>query len=111
MCLYTAKVVHNRMPKIKPEYLKREQNLKEKFEEFHSLSFEHLMNNLQYFCIEFGIYSSDYDASSFGNVMVPTLTEIQEAQSSLILSFREVLNYWFTLSQCFIIVYAFLPCK
>ena len=57
------------------------------------MSFEHQMNHLQYYCIEFGLYSSDYDASAFGNIAVPSLTEIQEAQSSSILSFREVLNY------------------
>ena len=81
------------MPKIKPKYLKREQNLLEKVEEFHSLSFEHQMNNLEFYCIEFGLHSSDCDASAFSNVLVPNLTEIQEAQSSSILSFKEVLNY------------------
>ena len=48
ICLYTAKVVHNRMPKIKPKYLKREQNLLEKLEEFHSLSFEYQVNILEF---------------------------------------------------------------
>jgi len=81
------------MSKIKPKYLKWEQNLLKKLEEFHSLSFEHQMNNLEFYCIEFGLYSSDYDASAFSNVLVPNLTEIQEAQSSSILSFKEVLNY------------------
>ena len=48
------------------------------------------MNNLEFYCIEFGLYSSDYDASAFSNVLVPNLTEIQEAQSSSILSFNEI---------------------
>ena len=73
ICLYTAKVVHNRMPKIKPKTLKREHKLLEKLEEFHSLPCEHRMN---------------YDALAFGNGFVPSLNEIQEAQSSSILSFK-----------------------
>ena len=95
MTQYTAKVVHNRMPKIKAQYLKRENDLKAMFEEFHSLSFPDQMNNLEYYCIAFGLYStgSDMEAADFGNVPVPDVNEIQESMSDSFLNIREVLNY------------------
>ena len=81
------------MPKIKAKYLKRENDLKAMFEEFHSLSFPDQMNNLEYYCIAFGLYSSDMEAADFGKVPVPDLNEIQESMSDSFLNIREVLNY------------------
>ena len=90
---YTAQVVNNRMNRIKPKYLRREKELLEKFQEFHSLPFSDQMTSLEYYCTDFGLYTSEQVASDFGKVPDPSLNEIQEAQSESILSFREVMNY------------------
>ena len=71
---------------------RRENQLKEKFEEFQSLSFPDQMRGLEYYCTEWGLYTSDMDAATFGKVPDPKLQEIQEAQSESFLSFREVLS-------------------
>ena len=89
---YTAKVVHNRMPSIKAKYLKRENSLKEKFEEFHDLSLPDQMESLEYYYTEWGLYTSNMDAADFGKVPGLELNEIQEAKSESFLSFREILN-------------------
>ena len=89
---YTAKVVHNRMPSIKAKYLRRENLLKEKFEAFHDLSFPDQMKSLEYYCTEWGLYTSNMDAADFGKVPGLELNEIQEAESESFLSFREILN-------------------
>ena len=81
------------MPKIKKKYLEREKKLKELLKEFNNLAFDDQIVNLEYYCTEFGLYTSDKDASDFGKVPTPSLSEIQEAQADSILSFREVLNY------------------
>ena len=90
---YTAKVAGNRMPKIKKIYLERESKLKESLKEFHDLTFDDQMSKLEFYCTEFGLYTSDMEASDFGKVPAPSLQEIQEAQSDSFLSFSEVLNY------------------
>ena len=93
LCQYTGKVVQNKMPKIKKIYLDREAKLKELLDKFYDLTFEDQMSNLEYFCTEFGLYTSDNEASDFGKVPEPSLSEIQEVLSDSILSFTEVLNY------------------
>ena len=65
--------------------------LKDLLREFHDRRFMDQMGNLEYYCTEFGLYSVDKDASDYGKVPAPSLTEIQEAQSESILSFREIL--------------------
>ena len=76
--------------KMKP-FLKK---LKELLNEFHDLTFEDQMSKLEFYCTQFGLYTSDKEASDFGKVPEPSLSEIQEFQSASFLSFREVLNYW-----------------
>ena len=90
---YTAKVVHNGMPSIKAKYLRRENLPKEKFEAFHDLSFPDQMKSLEYYCTEWGLYTSNMDAADFGKVPGLELNEIQEAESESFLSFREILNH------------------
>ena len=51
------------------------------------------MSKLEFYCTQFGLYTSDKEASDFGKDPEPTLSEIQEFQSASFLSFREVLNY------------------
>ena len=60
---YTAKVVNNKMPKIRKKYLDREKKLKELLFEFHNLPFDDQIINLEYYCTEFGLYTSEKDAS------------------------------------------------
>ena len=62
------------------------------------------MNNLEYYCIAFGLYStgSDMEAADFGKVPVPDLNEIQESMSDSFLNIREVLNYWIAYSYAFL---------
>ena len=91
---YTAQVTKNRMPLIRKKYLDREKKLKELLNEFHDLTFEDQMSKLEFYCTQFGLYTSDKEASDFGKVPEPSLSEIQEFQSASFLSFREVLNYW-----------------
>ena len=62
--------------------------------QFHNLPFDDEIINLEYYCTEFGLYTSDKDASDFGKVPTPSVSEIQEAEIDSILSFREVLNFW-----------------
>ena len=83
----------NRMPLIRKKYLDREKKLKELLNEFHDLTFEDQMSKLEFYCTQFGLYTSDKEASDFGKVPEPSLSEIQEFQSASFLSFREVLNY------------------
>ena len=90
---YTAKVTKNKMSLIKKKYLDREIKLKELLHEFHDLTFEDQMSKLEFYCTEFGLYTSDQEASDFGKVPEPNLSEVQEVQSSSFLSFREILNY------------------
>ena len=90
---YTAKVVHNQMPKIKAKYLKRENDLKAKFEDFLRLSFPDQMKNLEYYCIAFGLYSSNMEPADFGKVPDPDLNELQQSMSDSFLNIREILNY------------------
>jgi phage terminase small subunit len=77
------------MPLIK-KYRDREIKLKELLHEFHDLTFEDQMSKLEFYCTEFGVYTSDQEASDYGKVPEP---EIQEVQSASFLSFREILNY------------------
>ena len=67
--------------------------MKKLLKEFHDLRFMDQMGNLEYYCTEFGLYTSDKDASDYGKVPAPSLSEIQEAQSESILSFREILYH------------------
>ena len=60
------------------------------------------MSKLEFYCTEFGLYTSDKEASDFGKVPEPSLSEVQEVQSSSFLSFREILNYWIALTIFFI---------
>ena len=84
-----AQVTKNRMPLIKKKYLDRENKLKELLNEFHHLTFEDQMSKLEFYCTEFGLYTSDLEASDFGKVSEPSLTEVQEAQSASFLSFSQ----------------------
>ena len=83
------------MSKIKPKYLKREKESIEALESFESLTHEDQILNIEYYCIEFGCYTSDLDAIDFGKdfqkVHEPDLEEIQEIESASFLSFREIL--------------------
>ena len=47
---------------------------------------------MNFYCTESGLYTSDKEASDFGKVPDPSLSEIQEVQSASFLSFREILN-------------------
>ena len=67
--------------------------MKELLFEFHNLPFDDQIINLEYHCTEFGLYTSEKDASDLGKFPTPSLSEIQESQADSILSFREVLNY------------------
>ena len=51
------------------------------------------MSKLEFYCTEFGLYTSDQEAGDHGKVSEPSLSEIQEVQSASFLSFREILNY------------------
>ena len=62
-------------------------------DEFHDPTFENEMSKLEFYCTEFGLYTSDLEASDFGKVPEPSLSEVQEAESASFLSFREILNY------------------
>ena len=90
---YTAKVTKNKLPLIRKKCLDREKKLKELLQEFHDLTFEDQMSKLEFYCTEFGLYTSDLEASDFGKVPEPSLSEVQEAESASFLSFREILNY------------------
>ena len=96
-CLSDLKVVKNLNGKLKAKvghvYLDRESQLKKLLNEFHDLTFDDQMSKLEFYCTEFGLYTSDMEASDFGKVPAPSLSEIQEAQSDSFLSFSEVLNY------------------
>ena len=81
------------MPLIKKVYRDREIKLKELLQEFYDLTFEDQMSKLEFYCTEFGLYTSDQEASDYGKVSEPSLSEIQEVQSASFLSFREILNY------------------
>ena len=61
--------------------------------EFHDLTFEDQMSKLEFYCTEFGLYTSDQEASDYGKLPEPSLSEVQEVQSASFLSFREILNY------------------
>ena len=67
----------------------------EALESFENLSHEDQILNVEYYCIEFGCYTSDLDAIDFGKdfqkVHEPELDEIQEYESASFLSFREIL--------------------
>ena len=78
------------MPLIRKKYRDREKKLKELLQEFHDLTFEDQMSKLEFYCTEFGLYTSDLEASDFGKISEPSLTEVQEAQSATFLSFREI---------------------
>ena len=79
--------------KCSPTSICPRQKLKELLQEFHDLTFEDQMSKLEFYCPEFGLYTSDLEASDFGKVSEPSLTEVQEAQSASFLSCREILNY------------------
>ena len=51
------------------------------------------MSKLEFYCTEFGLYTSDQEASDYGKLPEPSLSEVQEVQSASFLSFREILNY------------------
>ena len=59
------------------------------------------MSKLESYCTEFGLYTSDKEASDFGKVPDPILSKIQKVQSASFLSFREILNYWIALTIFF----------
>ena len=81
------------MPLIQKKYRDREIKLKELLHEFHDLTFEDQMSKLEFYCTEFGLYTSDQEAGDYGKVSEPSLSEIQEVQSASFLSFWEILNY------------------
>ena len=60
------------------------------------------MSKLEFYCTEFGLYTSDQEASDYGKVPEPSLSEVQEVQSASFLIFREILNYWIGLTIFFI---------
>ena len=74
---------------IDKKYRDREIKLKELLHEFHDLTFEDQMSKLEFYCTEFGVYTSDQEASDYGKVSEPSLSEIQEVQSASFLSFRD----------------------
>ena len=80
------------MPLIK-KYRDREIQLKELLHEFHDLTFEDQMSKLEFYCTEFGLYTSDQEAYDYGKLPEPNLSEVQEVQSASFFSFREILNY------------------
>ena len=79
---YIAKVTLNKMPLIKKVYRDREIKLKELLQEFYDLMFEDQMSKLEFYCTEFGLYTSDKEASDFDKLPDPILSEIQEVQSA-----------------------------
>ena len=80
----------------------RKIKLKELLHEFHDLTFEDQMSKLEFYCTEFGLYTSDQEASDYGKVPETSLSEIQQVQSASFLSFREILNYSIALAIFFI---------
>ena len=73
---YTESVLQNKMPKIKQVTLDREKKLLETLQEFHNLDFDDKIDKLEFYCIEFGFYTSDKRASDFINVPKPRFGEI-----------------------------------
>ena len=57
------------------------------------------MSKLEFYCTEVGLYTSDKEASDFGKVPDPILSEIQEAQSASFSSFWDPsFKSWTTLA-------------
>ena len=70
---FLIKVIRNL---FEPKYKRIE--LKWLVHEFHDLTFENQMSKLEFYCEEFGLYTSDQEASDFGKVSEPSLSEVQE---------------------------------
>ena len=70
------------MPLIRKKYLDREKKLKKLLDEFHDLTFEDQMSKLEFYCTEFGLYTSDQALSDFDKVPEPSPSDVQEARSA-----------------------------
>ena len=70
------------MSLIKKKYLDRKKKLKELIHEFHDLNFEDQISKLEFYCTEFGLYTSDQALSDFDKVPEPSPSDVQEAQSA-----------------------------
>ena len=79
--------------------------MKAKFEELHSLSFPDQIKNLEYYRIEFVLYSSDMEAADFGKVQDPDLNEIQQSTSDSFLDIREIFNNLIANCNAFLSIY------
>ena len=91
--LYTSCICNNKMNKIKPKTLEREENLIMHLENFCSLDKNDQINNLDYFATEIGCYASEYNADHFDKVPNLTLNEIQEAEGYSFLSLKDILSH------------------
>ena len=79
---YTQSVCKNKMNRIKPRYLAREKDLISKFSEYFNLGKIDQIENLVYFCVDIGCYTSNLTTESFKLVPKPNLQEIQENESA-----------------------------
>ena len=52
--------------------------MKELLHEIHDLTLEDQMSKFEFFCTEFGLYTSDQEASDYGKLPEPSLSEVQE---------------------------------
>ena len=90
---YTTNICQNRMPKIKPQTLKREQKLLEHISKFSKLPKTDQIANIEYFSIEMGCYASNLDAKFFEKVPPPCPLDIQDSIfNESCLSLSEILS-------------------
>ena len=89
---YTQSVCRNRMNKIKAKHLAREKVLMTKFLEYFNLEKTDQIENLEYFCVDIGCYTSNLTAESFKLAPTPSLQEIQEIESDY-LGRTDILNF------------------
>ena len=88
--LYTSCISNNKMNKIKPKTLEREENLIMYLQNFSSLNKNDQINN---FATEIGCYASEYNATSFSKVPNLTLSEIQESEADSFLNLKDILSH------------------
>ena len=91
--LYTTSICQNKMNKIKPKTLKREKELLEQLQKFFSLEKADQIQNLDYFAVQIGCYTSDLNSEYFDKVPSPSLSEIQDSEKDSFLSMRDILTY------------------
>ena len=78
---YTQSVCKNKMNRIKPKTLARENDLISKFSEYFNLGKIDQIENLVYFCVNIGSYTSNLTVEYFKLVPKPNLKEIRENDS------------------------------